>query len=362
MIAYRVEGMNPGEVQPDPSFAQRLAESRDPGPAAMAALMLRPGVAAVDQAEVRTIVREITGGAELPAMEFTKRVNRWLAQRHGYSLTPAIPAGTADALLRWMKSREPGHCELFAGSFTLLARVAGFPARVVTGFKGGTWNAYSNNFSLRNSDAHAWCEIFDRASGSWLRADPTVGAAGAQADEVRGEAAIARRMDRSWSARLESLRVFWYRRIVNFDQRSQIETLKAVKEATQNSGRQLREMLTAWMAQAKAWILSPWGIERALKVVLSLAAVIALMWGLQRFARGWMTAMRARGPGDRHDPIRAEAGRWLRRISETASPVAEGQAITRDLERIRFGRKVTWPEPRRVFGMAKRIASRAARR
>src|ERR1019366_7160999 len=141
-------------------------------------------------------------------------------------------------------SGEAGHCELFAGSFVLLARAAGLSARVVTGFRGGTWNAYSNNFTIRNSDAHAWCEVFDVPSGAWLRVDPTPGAASGPGEQAKGEATLARRLDRSWSARLDSLRVFWYRRIVNFDQRSQVETLKAVKAAPENSGKQLRATLT----------------------------------------------------------------------------------------------------------------------
>ena len=69
--------------------------------------------------------------------------------------------GRGDPLVRWMASREPGHCELFAGALVLMARSAGFPARVVTGFKGGTWNAYSGNYTIRNSDAHAWAEVWD---------------------------------------------------------------------------------------------------------------------------------------------------------------------------------------------------------
>jgi hypothetical protein len=95
-----------------------------------------------------------------------KRAMTWLRQdQHPYSLAPRIPAGPGDPLIRWMSSREPGHCELFAGALVLLARSAGIPARVVTGFKGGTWNAYSGNYTIRNSDAHAWAELWDPTRG-----------------------------------------------------------------------------------------------------------------------------------------------------------------------------------------------------
>ena len=78
-------------------------------------------------------------------------------------------------------SKEDGHCELFAGAFTLLARTAGHPTRVVGGFVGGTWN--EDYLIVRNSNAHAWCEIFDGAE-SWLRVDPTMSAGGAGGQSV----------------------------------------------------------------------------------------------------------------------------------------------------------------------------------
>src|SRR5690606_3088574 len=136
--------------------------------------------------------------------------------RHAYALSSSVPAGEDDVLLRWLESEAPGHCEFFAGSFVLLARTAGFPARLVTGFRGGTWNDFSGSFTVRNANAHAWAEIFDDASGSWIRIDPTPGnqaLATTDIDPATG-AARARTRDSSWTARIESLRVFWYRRIV----------------------------------------------------------------------------------------------------------------------------------------------------
>src|SRR5262249_540086 len=138
-----------------------------------------------DRAILQRIVGELVGDHPVSAVEFTSRVNTWLQNNHHYSLSPVIPHGDGDPLIRWLASKEARHCELFAGSFVLLARTAGFPARVVTGFKGGTWNAYSNNFTIRNSDAHAWAEIFDETAGhgvgAWLRADPLGTSAGSQA-------------------------------------------------------------------------------------------------------------------------------------------------------------------------------------
>jgi transglutaminase-like putative cysteine protease len=311
--------------------------------------MRRLGVGVADQEKLAQRVREITEGAQLPAAEFTRRVETWLGKRHGYSLSPKIPDGNGDALVRWLESNEGGHCELFAGSYVLLARAAGYSARVVTGFRGGSWNGYSGNFTLRNADAHAWCEIFDPVSGAWLRADPTLGAASAQAEGPAGEASLAKRTDRSWSARFDSLRVFWYRRIVNFDQRSQVETLKAVKSATENTGRQLRDFLASLSRQVGAWFQGPWDVRRWVNVLAGFVIVGALIWGWLRVGRRWWQRMGRGSAGLRLDPIRQEAGHWLRRFTDAQGGGPEFERVTSELQRLRYGAQKTWPEPKAVF-------------
>ena len=361
MTAYRVEGMNASDTLADAGFALRLRDNKKPDRNTPILHMLKLGVGEPDQAKLRGVVREITGGADLPVAEFARRAGEWLARRHTYSLSPQVPDGAGDPLVRWLVSREPGHCELFAGSFVLLARTAGLPSRVVTGFRGGSWNAYSNNFTLRNSDAHAWCEVFDATAGGWLRADPTPGAVTGPAEQAKGEATLTRRLDRSWSARWDSLRVFWYRRIVNFDQRSQVETLKAVKEATENSGKQLRATLSEAVERLKAWLASPWTTRRVVNL-LGLLAVAALAgWAWREFGRGWWRQWRREGSGGKLDPVRAQAGRWLRELGEYDDRGSEARPVQAELERLRFGARATWPEPEPVFRRA-RQALRAARR
>ena len=65
-----------------------------------------------------------------------------------------------------------GFCEHYAGSFTLLMRAAGIPARVVTGYQGGEVNPLNNELIVRQADAHAWSEIWIADRG-WIRVDPT---------------------------------------------------------------------------------------------------------------------------------------------------------------------------------------------
>jgi hypothetical protein len=240
-----------------------------------------------------------------------------------------------------------------------MARTAGLPARVVTGFRGGTWNGYSNNFTIRNADAHGWAEVFDEDSGVWLRADPLEAAGPAASDALRGEAAVTSRLDRSWKARLDSLRVFWYRRIVSFDQRSQAETIAAVKDAARNSGRQVRERLEAFVAGIKAWAASPWDFRRALSLVAAVAGVAALVWWLVKQGPAFWRRLILRSGPRGEDPVRREAGRWLGRLADAESHSELGPVLA-ELQRIRFGPRASWAKPEAVFRRARQTC-RAAR-
>ena len=87
-----------------------------------------------------------------------------------YTLAPA-PLGR-DAVDDFLFSTHEGFCEHYSSAFTLLMRDAGIPARVVTGYQGGYWNKFGNYLLVRNSDAHAWSEVW-LAGRDWIRVDPT---------------------------------------------------------------------------------------------------------------------------------------------------------------------------------------------
>ena len=65
-----------------------------------------------------------------------------------------------------------GYCEYYAGTFVLLARLAGVPSRVVTGYYGGELNEVGNFYSFKQKDTHAWAEVWLDDKG-WVRIDPT---------------------------------------------------------------------------------------------------------------------------------------------------------------------------------------------
>ncbi len=65
-----------------------------------------------------------------------------------------------------------GFCEHYSSAFTVLMRAAGIPARVVTGYHGMEANPLGDYYLVRQSDAHAWSEVWLAGHG-WVRVDPT---------------------------------------------------------------------------------------------------------------------------------------------------------------------------------------------
>src|SRR4029077_12467513 len=74
-----------------------------------------------------------------------------------YTLAPALLPGP-DPVDAFLFDSRRGFCEHYASSFVVLARAAGIPARVVTGYQGGEMNPTGGYMIVRQSDAHAWTE------------------------------------------------------------------------------------------------------------------------------------------------------------------------------------------------------------
>ena len=87
-----------------------------------------------------------------------------------YTLEPGV-YGTHTADEFWFDRKE-GFCEHIASGFVLLMRALDVPARVVTGYQGGEANSVDGFWTVRQSDAHAWAEVWIAGQG-WVRVDPT---------------------------------------------------------------------------------------------------------------------------------------------------------------------------------------------
>jgi protein-glutamine gamma-glutamyltransferase len=131
------------------------------------------------QADAKTLVKEV--------------MQKLRAGGYEYTLEPGLYGdNTADEF--WF-DRKAGFCEHIASSFVVLMRAMGVPARIVTGYQGGEFNAVDDYWVVRQSDAHAWVEVWqsdtntlsmdDKTAGTWVRVDPTAAVAPQRIDSLQ---------------------------------------------------------------------------------------------------------------------------------------------------------------------------------
>ncbi len=107
--------------------------------------------------------------------EIIQRTLRYFNQEQfHYTLNP--PLLSQNSVDEFLFDTKQGFCEHYASAFTVMMRMAGIPARVVTGYQGGWFNSIGSYFLVRQSDAHAWSEVWIAGSG-WTRIDPTAAVA-----------------------------------------------------------------------------------------------------------------------------------------------------------------------------------------
>jgi transglutaminase-like putative cysteine protease len=102
-------------------------------------------------------------------------LTRFREEPYVYTMQPPALRG-AHPVDEFLFGTRRGFCEHFASAFTVLMRAAGIPARIVTGYQGGEVNPLSRRMTVRQSDAHAWSEIWLEGEG-WVRVDPTAAVA-----------------------------------------------------------------------------------------------------------------------------------------------------------------------------------------
>ena len=87
-----------------------------------------------------------------------------------YTLQP--PSLGRNPIDEFLFETRQGFCEHYASTFAVMMRAAGVPARVVIGYQGGEYNPRGDYLLVRQSDAHAWAEVWFPGAG-WRRVDPT---------------------------------------------------------------------------------------------------------------------------------------------------------------------------------------------
>ena len=162
-------------------------------------------------------------------------------QEYFYTLRP--PTLGDDSVDEFLFGTRRGFCEHYAGSFALLMRAAGIPARVVTGYQGGEYNNVGNYLIVRQSDAHAWTEVWLENRG-WVRIDPTAAVSPSRIeqgldDALSDDESIFRIQNRnplfgnllySW----DNLQHSWNDWVINYDNRKQRNFLSKLELGIEN--------------------------------------------------------------------------------------------------------------------------------
>ena len=122
----------------------------------------------------RALAREWQRQAHSPAELVDLALRHFNREAFHYTLRP--PLLGRDPIDDFLFRSRRGFCEHYASSFAFLMRAAGLPARVVSGYQGGEFNPLDGYLVVRQSEAHAWAEVWFAGRG-WTRVDPTAAVA-----------------------------------------------------------------------------------------------------------------------------------------------------------------------------------------
>jgi transglutaminase-like putative cysteine protease len=286
---------------------------------------------------IPALARALTAGSRSP-YEAALKLNHYLSTQFTYTLVLKRET-TLDPLEEFLFVRRSGNCEYFAAAMAVMLRSVGIPARVVGGFQRGDWNPYGAYFMVRMKDAHSWVEAFLDGPG-WVTFDPSPRAA----SETRSVMALY----------LDSLRMRWYRYVVNWSLRDQVAMAASMHRGTVEWQVSLRGLSDSLRAVPRGWMAA------------LVATMLVAAWVFWRNAPGAARrATAAAVPRFYIEALRALARRGLRRGStETArefSQRVEGEApafasavarLTAAYERCRFGEGTLSPEETAALGAA----------
>ena len=157
------------------SIARPAPEPRESAASLRRALELPPA----GNPRARALAERWRAASRSAAEIVSRALEFFRDSRLAYTLEP--PLLGRDTVDEFLFDTRAGFCEHFASSFVFLLRAAGVPARVVTGYQGGEVNYVDRIITVRQSDAHAWAEVYLPGRG-WVRADPTAAAVPGRVD------------------------------------------------------------------------------------------------------------------------------------------------------------------------------------
>lgn len=196
-----------------------------------------------------------------------RRALQWITTDFSYTLD--TPVAGRDPIDEFLFGYKAGFCEHFSSAFVVLMRNAGIPARVVTGFAGGTRNRVGDYWVVRRMDAHAWAEVWLPQRG-WVRVDPTAAVAPERILDTLDDRLLADAVNPLQQRWLQLgqmgdwLRSGWNDLVLSFDARRQQQLFKPLGLDDIKPGQLLSGFVMAALAAVlwMAWLLARGERER----------------------------------------------------------------------------------------------------
>ena len=120
--------------------------------------------------KITALVKKLQGFNQSTDIYINNLWQHFRNEEFHYTLQP--PLMGKNPIDTFLFEARSGFCEHYASAFVYLMRVAQVPARIVTGYQGGTYNQVGDFLEIRQADAHAWAEVWIEGKG-WQRLDPT---------------------------------------------------------------------------------------------------------------------------------------------------------------------------------------------
>jgi transglutaminase-like putative cysteine protease len=138
---------------------------------------------------VSTLARDLTA-TQLTPYDQALAIQEYLRREMHYQATVDFPPSDQDVVDYFLFDSKTGFCDYYASAMVVLARAAGIPARYAMGYAPGIFEPAQGRFLVRQSDAHAWPELYFPGVG-WLEFEPTAAIPEIQRSAVPSPAAIA---------------------------------------------------------------------------------------------------------------------------------------------------------------------------
>lgn len=171
-----------------------------------------------------------------------RAVEKYLKESFGYTLE--LKAGGPEPLADFLFNIREGHCEYFATAMAVMLRTQGIATRIVNGFHGGDYNETAGVTVVRQSNAHAWVEVYFPGENAWVAFDPTPSAV---QPGPTGIAAAAAKY-------LEALETFWIQYFVAFDNQEQRSLMRSVRDGFLDYQADVGTYLARFRDSAAEWL------------------------------------------------------------------------------------------------------------